>query len=361
MSTKTKTAMETAEVETNIKARPTRNVKPVSYNEITISKRGTAKESSSEPKDKKKKKVNGNSNDDAPTKKSGKKKPNGNVENTNDEDELMPESRKQPAESVDEKPKKPIGRKKKPEATAVSGVAAAVENPADDETISEPEVKKESKTTTQRKGKGAVEVTNGDDASKPVESEAMSSKTNGKGKKAEAKSDSPPVVSKPATTKSVKGKKGAKETKDVEVNSDGQDDVPAKPVAVVAPKQVASKTAKGKKAAKDDVEAESDDQNSQDEVSAKPVAVVTSKQVTSKTGKSKKAAKEPNDVVDDTDDVPAKATKGRPRKVVPPKGKTCFLLVFRFISFFKFYFSFTQSLNQAMIKVPLLRVQVDTI
>ncbi|XP_037038972.1 DNA-(apurinic or apyrimidinic site) endonuclease [Bradysia coprophila] len=331
MSTKSKPVMETTEGEVKANGRPTRNLKPVSYKEIPTNKRSPTSDKA-EPKDKKKKKVNGNSNVDEPTKKSGKKKVADPIsepdeQNGDEHDEVMPESRQQldvpAADKVTANSKKANARKKK---------ADEGSDNADVDDFSDKKAQKGPKAPTRGKGKDAVEqTTNGEGSSK---SEDVPTKRGKKAMPASAETTTDnqdaniePVVSKPVTSKPGKGKKAAPAAEEVKTDSLGE--APEPPVVSKPP---ASKPARGKKAIESESASDSQDkpvasknsrgkkadkeESNDAKVESDSPGEAPAKSKSAKTTKGKKGVKESNDVVDDDEsaETSSKATKGRPKK-----------------------------------------------
>ncbi|KAG4071862.1 hypothetical protein HA402_006023 [Bradysia odoriphaga] len=333
MSTKSKPVMETTEGEVKV-GRPTRNLKPVSYKEISTNKRSPTSDKA-EPKDKRKKKVNGNSNVDEPTKKSGKKKAADPIsepheQNGDEHDEEMTESRQQSdapaANKATANSKKAQPRKKKADEGSDN---ADVEEPTDKKAQKGP------KAPTRGKGKDAVEqTTNGEGSSK---SEDVPSKP-ARGKKAtpasaEGTTDNQDdahiesVVPK-VTSKTAKGKKAAPAAE--EVMTDGEGEAPTE--LPVVSKSITSKPARGKKAIESESTSDSQDkpvasknsrgkkadkeESNDAKVESDSQGEAPAKSKSAKATKGKKAVKESNDVVDDDESAEpsSKVTKGRPKK-----------------------------------------------
>ncbi|KAJ6649932.1 hypothetical protein Bhyg_05174 [Pseudolycoriella hygida] len=212
MSSKSKTAMESKEVEP--KVRPTRNLKPVDYTEKADRKRA---QGASEQDDKKKKKANGNA-DAAPAKKAGKKKDeasNGKM-TKNDEAEVVPESRKRKEAAEETTANSKKGRSKKAEDVPIE--SAPVDETADED-APEPKPQKAAKATQKRAKEVVGEETNGG-SKKATESKKGGSKVTKSKEPVEATADEEVEVSKPKVTKGKKAVKAAPTAEDEEVKND---------------------------------------------------------------------------------------------------------------------------------------------
>lgn len=336
MSTKSKATMETKENEVKTSTRPTRNVKPVSYNE-NVGKRAQGAESMADSTDKKKKKVNGDAKVNAPSKKTGKKKADTNGEKSSDndvedEEKPMPESRKRKndvkpvADETSNSKKAPTSRKKKVEET-VDEVQVDDSKPTKAGALKATRGKKATNEAVDAEDRSATpdETENDDERPKPTKSKAGVTK----GKKAtneavsvnaEDRSATPDETEneRPKPTKSKAGvTKGKKATiQAVSVDAEAENSTPeemengegsSKPIKS---KAGTTKPTKGKKATNlAAIESETPDESTATSVTTKPT-------------KGKKAVKESNAAVDDNEVVDASNNKARGGRAKKPSSAT---------------------------------------